>query len=107
MDLDAAGTPKARIFWNVIMDILLKPELEKFVAEKIKAGCFAQPSDVINAALELYWEQEEFTPEHEAHLRREIQKGLDELDRGERGPLDIEAVIAEERARRAVTRGSG
>jgi antitoxin ParD1/3/4 len=88
------------------MDVTLKPELEKFVAEKIKAGCFAQPSDVINAALELYWEQEEFTPEQEKYLKREIQKGIEQLDRGEYGSFDAERIIAEGRARRVKAAGN-
>jgi hypothetical protein len=34
-------------------------------------------------------------------LRREVQRGLDQLDRGESQPLDIEATIAEAHRRHA------
>jgi antitoxin ParD1/3/4 len=81
------------------MELLLKPELERFVAEKVKAGQYADSSDVVNAALEVLKEQEEFTPEHDAYLRREVARGIDQLDRGERAQFDAEKIIAEERAR--------
>ena len=54
------------------MKILLKPELEKFVADKVKAGQYADASDIVNEALDVLKEQEEFTPQHEAYLRREV-----------------------------------
>lgn len=83
------------------MDVLLKPDLEKFVAEKVRAGQYDGPSDVINEALEVLQEQEQFTPEHEAFLRREVRGGLDQLDNGQYSELDAERIIAEERQRLA------
>ena len=69
------------------MYISLPPNLEEFVAEKVKAGLYRDPDAVINEALVVLQEQEaaaaEFTPEHEVYLRQEIQKGADQLDRGE------------------------
>ncbi len=35
------------------------------------------------------------------YIRREVQRGIDQLDRGEGQPLDIEATIAEARRRHA------
>lgn len=35
------------------------------------------------------------------YLRREVQRGLDQLDRGESQPLDVEATIAEAHRRHA------
>ena len=83
------------------MDVLLKPELEKFVAEKISADQFADARGVVNEALQVLREQEQFTPEHEAYLRREVRRGLDQLDRGEFADFDAERVIAEDRRRLA------
>jgi antitoxin ParD1/3/4 len=83
------------------MNVLLKPELEKFVADKVKAGQYADASDMVNEALEMLKEQEEFTPEREQYLRREIQRGLDELNRGEFASFDAETIIAEKRRRLA------
>jgi antitoxin ParD1/3/4 len=83
------------------MNVLLKPELRKFVAEKVKAGQFADASDLLNEAVEVLRDQERFTPSHEAYLRRELKRGLDELDRGEYSNFTAETVIARERAKLA------
>ena len=50
------------------MNVLLKPELEKFIAE------------------------------HESYLRQEIQRGLAQLDNGQIREFDAEKIIAEERS---------
>ncbi len=39
------------------------------------------------------------------YLRREVQRGLEQLDRGEGRPLDIEATIAEAHRRHAARNG--
>lgn len=83
------------------MNILLKPNLEEFITEKVKAGQYPDASGVVNDALEMLWEQDHFTPEHEAYLRRELRLGLDQLVRGERADFTAEKIIAEERQRRA------
>ena len=79
------------------MNIVLKPELEKFIAEKVKAGLYADSSAIVNEALEALKEQDEFTPEYEAYLKTELHRGLEQLDRGERAMFDAESVIAEQR----------
>lgn len=81
------------------MNVLLKPELEKFVADKVKAGQYADVSAIVNEALEVLKEQEEFTPEHEAYLRREVEQGLEQLNRGQSRVFDAEQIITEERRR--------
>ncbi|HSZ54086.1 MAG TPA: type II toxin-antitoxin system ParD family antitoxin [Tepidisphaeraceae bacterium] len=81
------------------MQITLKPEVARFVAKKVEDGQYADANDVVNAALEVLQEQEQLTPEHEAYLRRELAKGIEQLDRGEFSDFDAEKIIAEERAR--------
>lgn len=81
------------------MNVSLKPELERFVVEKVRAGQYADPSGIVNEALEVLKEQEEFTPEHETYLRREIVRGLEQLDRGEHAEFEAEKIIAQERQR--------
>jgi antitoxin ParD1/3/4 len=87
------------------MKVLLKPELEKFIAEKVKAGQYADASDIVNEALEVLKEQEEFTPQHEAYLKREVARGIEQLDRGQYSEFDAEKIIAEERRRLAGEKG--
>ncbi len=86
---------------GVPMNVQLKPELERFVAERVKTGQYADASDIVNEALEVLKEQEEFTPEHEATLRREVRRGIEQLDAGQSAVFDAEKIIAEERPRRA------
>ena len=69
------------------MEVLLKPELARFVAEKVKAGQYKGPSEMVNEALEALKEQE-------AYLRREVGRGLAQLDRGEHADFSAETVIA-------------
>ena len=89
------------------MNVTLSPELERFVQAKLKTGQYASASDVVSEALTVLKEQEEFSPTHEAYLRREIDRGLEELDRGELSNFTAETVIAEERARLAKQQGRG
>jgi putative addiction module CopG family antidote len=81
------------------MKFLLKPELEKFVAQKVKAGQFADASGVVNEALEMLKEHEDFAPRHAAYLRRELKRGIRQLDRGQYSELNAEEIIAGERRR--------
>jgi antitoxin ParD1/3/4 len=83
------------------MNVLLKPELEQFVSEKVKADQYSDASDIVNEALEVLRDQEQFTPEHEAYLRQEVRKGLKQLDEGQRAEFDAKRIIAEERKRLA------
>jgi len=81
------------------MNVMLKPELEKFVAEKVKAGQYADASAMVNEALGVLMEQEEFTPEQTAHFRRDVGRGLEQLANGQCSSFEAEKIIAEERAR--------
>ena len=83
------------------MNVLLKPELKKFVTEKVNAGQYGDASELINEALEVLSEQERFTPKHEAYLRRELRRGLEQLDRGEFSDFSAETIIAQERSKLA------
>jgi hypothetical protein len=44
--------------------------------------------------------------EYEAYLRREVRRGLEELDRGERALFNAETIIAQKRRRLARQRVS-
>jgi antitoxin ParD1/3/4 len=89
------------------MNVLLKPEIEKFVAEKIKTGQYADASQIVNEALEVLKQQEDFTPEHEAYLRREVRRGIEQLDQGQHTDFTAEKIITEERKRLADSRKTG
>jgi putative addiction module CopG family antidote len=86
------------------MTILLKPELRKFVADKVKAGQYTDANDLLNEAVEVLRDQERFTPKHEAYLRRELQHGLKQADRGQYSDFNAETIIAEGRAKLAAAK---
>lgn len=88
------------------MKVMLKPEIKRFVAEKVKAGQCADASDLVNQALEVLRDQEQFTPKLESYLRGEVKRGLEQLDQGECSDFTAETIIAQERAKRANPRST-
>lgn len=72
------------------MTISLSPELQRFVEEQVRSGRFVTTDAAVAEAVRQMKEREEKL----ASLRREIQIGLDELDRGQGEPWDVEAMKA-------------
>jgi Arc/MetJ-type ribon-helix-helix transcriptional regulator len=64
---------------------------EQFLDALVSAGAFVSRSEAINEAVDLLRRREE--------LRAEIKIGLDQLDRGEGEPLDMDEIRREIRRR--------
>ena len=64
------------------MTISLAPELEGFINQKVASGLYNSASEVIREALRLLQEQDALQRMRNEELRREIQKGLDDLAQG-------------------------
>ena len=79
------------------MNVSLTLELEEYIARKIKTGLYKSASEVIREALRMLRERDRTQQGELATLHREIQTGLDQLDRGEGIPG--EQVLAEIRGR--------
>lgn len=62
------------------MNASLKTELEKFIQLQVSTGGYASASEVVEEALLLGQEQNQFLPED---LDRELQLGVDALDAGD------------------------
>lgn len=62
------------------MEVTLKPEHERLIAEQVSQGRFSSPDEAIAAALSLLQHRDELTLEEERKL---IQVAVDQLDRGE------------------------
>jgi antitoxin ParD1/3/4 len=75
------------------MNISLPPQLEKFVKRKVASGKYGSASEVIREALRLMDEVEKERKAQLEELRREIQVGIDEADRGEL--YDVDEVMHE------------
>jgi antitoxin ParD1/3/4 len=65
------------------MNVSLTPELERFIAEQVESGRYRSASEVVRDAVRLLqWQLEERAAKLEA-LRKAVEVGLAELDRGE------------------------
>ena len=73
-------TPKPN---GLNMNVSLTRELEEYIARKVRMGLYKSASEVVREALRLLHERDQATEGALAELHRDIQTGLDQLDRGE------------------------
>jgi antitoxin ParD1/3/4 len=81
------------------MIIQLYEEREQFIRSLMQEGGFESEGEVIDTALRLLQEHEQQAML--AELRREIEIGLKEADRGELAPFDPLATLERIRSRQA------
>ena len=79
------------------MSLNIPPEFERAVLERVQSGAYESTDDVLKACLEAL---EMIEAEDDEWLKREIQAGLDELDRGEGIPGDQALAMARAELRR-------
>lgn len=79
------------------MNVSLTPELTQFVQDLVQTGMYHSSSEVIRDGLRLLRDREQLRQIRIEELRKEIAIGLEQLERGEVAPLDIEAIKAEGR----------
>jgi Arc/MetJ-type ribon-helix-helix transcriptional regulator len=65
------------------MPIHLNPEQEHRVSEAVRSGAYQDPSEVIDRALEILHEHDEWLTTNGQAIEGKIRRGLEELDRGE------------------------
>jgi Arc/MetJ-type ribon-helix-helix transcriptional regulator len=65
------------------MTIELKPEQEHRIAEALRSGAYGSPDDVIDRALEMLHERDEWLAANRQAISVSIRTGTAELDRGE------------------------
>ena len=84
------------------MGIAIDPGQQRYLKNKIRSGQFKSASDVVNFALDRLKQDERDA----AWLKRELQKGIDSLDRGEgtRWNFEEEKARLLRRVRRQPTR---
>ena len=75
------------------MNVSLTPQLEEFVKQQVRYGLYSSASEVVREALRLL----EVRDLQLEALRNEIAIGIEQADRGEVSPLDIEAIKKEGR----------
>jgi antitoxin ParD1/3/4 len=89
------------------MSVSLTPELEQIINTKVESGRYLSASHVVREALRLLEERDRTHGTRLEELRKEIQVGIDQADRGELGPLDVHGTLAKVRARRRNGTGAG
>ena len=70
------------------MAIRLNPEQENRVSEAVRSGIYQTPDEVIDRALEVLHEYDEWLLANRDAINAKIQRGIEELDRGEGIPED-------------------
>lgn len=81
------------------MNVSLTPELEELVQQKVASGRYRSASEVIREAVRLLEERDRSREAKLEALRKDIAIGLEQAERGDVAPLDIEGVKAKGRER--------
>jgi antitoxin ParD1/3/4 len=79
------------------MNVSVGQEFEEYVRAKVESGDYASVSEVVRDGLRLMREKEQLFEARLLTLRGDIQKGIDQIERGE--SRDGETVMAESRAK--------
>jgi putative addiction module CopG family antidote len=83
------------------MTIQLKPEQEHRIAEALRSGAYNSTDDVIDRALEVLHERDEWLAAHRQQINAKIRTGIEELERGEGIPEDeLDAYLKRLKAQR-------
>ena len=83
------------------MNVSLTQELEAMVKDKVRGGMYHSASEVIRAGLRLLKDQDKLYEIRLAELRKEVAIGVEQADRGQVAPLDIQAIKSKARSRKA------
>jgi antitoxin ParD1/3/4 len=70
------------------MNVSLTPHLEEYVRNKVESGLYNSSSEVVREALRLMEERDRLREIRLEELRKEIQVGIDQADRGQLTPGD-------------------
>ena len=81
------------------MKIVLRPDIVSFLQEKVITSQFESVEEAANELLGLVQEEERLTDADIAEIRGEVQKGIEQADRGEFSPFTAEDIIRQEQAR--------
>jgi antitoxin ParD1/3/4 len=79
------------------MNVSVGREFEEYVRAKVESGDYASVSEVVRDGLRLMREKEQLFEARLQSIRGEIQKGIDQIERGE--SRNGETVMAELKAK--------
>ncbi|MDA1054563.1 MAG: type II toxin-antitoxin system ParD family antitoxin [Planctomycetota bacterium] len=78
--------------------VSIPSDLEQFVNDQVATGAYTNAEHVVREALERLRERDRSRATRIEELRQQIQIGIDQADRGECTPLDIDAIKQKARA---------
>jgi len=81
-------------FIEVFMEVNLAPKVEDVLRKKVETGQFASVEEAANEMLALAIEEEKLSNEDLADLRQEVERGIEQADRGEFVEFTAEEIIA-------------
>ena len=84
-----------------MMTIALPSELEEIVNAKVQSGQYHSAGEVIRESLRLLEEKDMLRQIKLEQLRKGIAIGIEQADRGDLAPLDVEDIIARGQKRMA------
>lgn len=73
------------------MNVSLTPELETLINEKVKSGNYNSASEVVREALRLLKEEDELKRIRREEVRREVMKGVADMEAGRYTTISNEA----------------
>jgi antitoxin ParD1/3/4 len=76
------------------MEIALPKGLADFVREQLDSGLYESPDEVYRDGLRLLKERRDGEALKLERLRKDLAVGLEQLDRGEGVPFDVQDIIA-------------
>ena len=83
------------------MSVSLAPEIEQQIRDKVASGHYPSASEVVREALQLLEDRDRLAEVRLEGLRGEVAIGIEQADRGQLVPLDMESVRAKVRERLA------
>lgn len=87
------------------MNVSLTPELENLVSQKVKTGRYTTASEVVREALRLLDDYDRLREIRRDELRKEIQKGVDDIKEGRYTSYNSGEEIVEAALERAKKKG--
>jgi antitoxin ParD1/3/4 len=81
--------------------ITLDPDVAETVNAGVAAGRYGSPAEAVTEALRGWQDRQATSPEQLAYIRRELQKGLDDIAAGRVEDFSAEKIIEEGRKRLA------
>lgn len=82
------------------MNVSLTAELEQLIHKKVETGMYLSASEVVREMLRLLDERDKIQAMKFEEVRKEIQIGIDQADRGMVAPFDVPGTLAKVRSRR-------